>query len=204
MLLVWNQRYFWTGLRPVNSQYGNYVRLLPLVNLIWIWIALPNKGAARGPVLGGDLSNVGQNNLFVNQFFFHLQSHQVIYSWCNCHSQRINPYWTHIPQSHKFPLHRGSIDPQTGYNPERLRVIHHWWWWMKSRIKAGCSKDLVVTETQTFEVLCGSSGAESPIQVLALVPQGSKLCQRKACLAAVDHDNFLKWRNGPCHGSLRG
>ena len=43
---------------------------------------------------------------------------------------------------------------------------------------------------KTFEVLCGSSVLDAPIQMIAEIPQGAKICQRKACLASIDH--FLR------------
>ena len=43
------------------------------------------------------------------------------------------------------------------------------------------------TKRKTFEVLCGSSLLDAPIQMIAENPQGAKICQRKACLASIDH-----------------
>ena len=41
-----------------------------------------------------------------------------------------------------------------------------------------------------FEVNCGSSVLGAPIRVVTDIPIGARVCQRKACLAAMDH--FLK------------
>ena len=92
-----------------------------------------------------------------------------------------------IPFTPGFDRSSDRIQSGTTAGDSSLMVMNE-----KSHQGRMLQRSCFVTETQTFEVLCGSSGAESPIQVLALVPQGSKLCQRKACLAAVDHDNFLK------------
>lgn len=53
-----------------------------------------------------------------------------------------------------------------------------------------------------FEVLCGSSVVGARIEVLALIPHDSRICQRKACVSAIDH--VLKWIVGLTrNGSLR-
>ena len=46
------------------------------------------------------------------------------------------------------------------------------------------------TRNTTFEVNCGSSVLGAPIRLVPEIPVGSRVCQRKACLAAIDH--FLK------------
>ena len=43
---------------------------------------------------------------------------------------------------------------------------------------------------KTWEVLCGSPVLGSTIQVIVEIPQGARVCQRKACLASIDY--FLK------------
>ena len=51
-----------------------------------------------------------------------------------------------------------------------------------------CSKrSSLSSKGKTFEVLCGSSVLDAPIQMIAEIPQGAKICQRKACLASIDH-----------------
>ena len=39
----------------------------------------------------------------------------------------------------------------------------------------------------TYEVNCGSSMTGAPISVITSIPPGARLCQRKACLLAMDH-----------------
>ena len=46
------------------------------------------------------------------------------------------------------------------------------------------------TRNTTFEVNCGSSVLGAPIRLVPEIPVGARVCQRKACLAAIDH--FLK------------
>ena len=54
-----------------------------------------------------------------------------------------------------------------------------------------CSKrSSCSSKDKTFEVLCGSSVLDAPIQMFAEIPQGAKICQHKACLASIDR--FLK------------
>ncbi len=58
--------------------------------------------------------------------------------------------------------------------------------------KSECSKrSSFSNKGKTFEVLCGSSVLGAPMQMIAEIPHGAKICQRKACLASIDH--FLKW-----------
>ena len=47
-----------------------------------------------------------------------------------------------------------------------------------------------ITRNTTFEVNCGSSVLGAPIRLIPEVPIGARICQRKACLTAVDL--FLK------------
>ena len=42
-----------------------------------------------------------------------------------------------------------------------------------------------------FEVNCGSSITGAPVKVITEIPTGARICQRKACLAALDH--LLTW-----------
>ena len=69
---------------------------------------------------------------------------------------------------------------------EKSHVVH------AARITSeSCSKRSCFTSKgKTFEFLCGSSVVDSPTQAIAMIPHGSKICQRKACLAVLDH--FLK------------
>ena len=54
-----------------------------------------------------------------------------------------------------------------------------------------CSKKFSFSsEGKTFEGLCGPAVLDAPIQMMAEIPQGAKIYQRKACLASIDH--FLK------------
>ena len=77
---------------------------------------------------------------------------------------------------------------------EKLHVVH------AARITGeNCSKRSCFTSKgKIFEVLCGSSVVDSPTQTIAMIPQGSNICQCKVCLATLDQ--FL---NAPeSHGSL--
>ena len=38
-----------------------------------------------------------------------------------------------------------------------------------------------------FEVTCGSSITGAPVDIIDSIPSGARVCQRKACLAALDH-----------------
>ena len=38
-----------------------------------------------------------------------------------------------------------------------------------------------------FEVSCGSSITGAPVDIIDSIPSGARVCQRKACLAALDH-----------------
>ena len=40
---------------------------------------------------------------------------------------------------------------------------------------------------KSFEVNCGSSITGAPVKIITEVPTGARVCQRKACLAALDH-----------------
>ena len=42
-------------------------------------------------------------------------------------------------------------------------------------------------ENTTFEVNCGSSMTGVPVQAITFIPPEARICQRKACLAAIDH-----------------
>ena len=39
----------------------------------------------------------------------------------------------------------------------------------------------------TFEVNCGSSMMGVPVETVTFIPPSARICQRKACLAAIDH-----------------
>ncbi len=57
--------------------------------------------------------------------------------------------------------------------------------------KSECARKSSFTDMgKTFEVLCGSAVLDSTIQMIVEIPQGARVCQRKACLASIDH--FLK------------
>ena len=40
---------------------------------------------------------------------------------------------------------------------------------------------------KSFEVNCGSSITGAPVDIIDSIPSGARVCQRKACLAALDH-----------------
>ena len=40
---------------------------------------------------------------------------------------------------------------------------------------------------KSFEVNCGSSITGAPVEIIESIPSGARVCQRKACLAALDH-----------------
>ena len=50
-----------------------------------------------------------------------------------------------------------------------------------------CRRSFFSNKGKTFEVLCVSSVLDAPIQMIAEIPPGAKICQRKACLASGDH-----------------
>ena len=54
--------------------------------------------------------------------------------------------------------------------------------------KSECARKSSFTDKgKTFEVLCGSSVLDSTIQMIVEIPQGARVCERKACLASIDH-----------------
>jgi len=42
-------------------------------------------------------------------------------------------------------------------------------------------------EDKSFEVNCGSSITGAPVKIITSISSGARVCQRKACLAALDH-----------------
>lgn len=57
-----------------------------------------------------------------------------------------------------------------------------------SQTNPGSSKRACLSiKDLTYEVNCGSSMTGAPIDIITSIPPGARLCQRKACLLAMDH-----------------
>ena len=110
---------------------------------------------------------------------------------------------------HPHQVHLPTCEPEHANKPldetslivmnEKSHVIH-----APRLVRSGCAKRSCCTvKRRTFEVLSGSSLVDTAIQTLAEVLQDFKLCQRKACLAAIERffkmTRFKSDRTLPVH-----
>ena len=51
----------------------------------------------------------------------------------------------------------------------------------------GMTRSRFKIRDKSFEVSCGSSITGAPVEIIDSIPSGARVCQRKACLAVLDH-----------------